>query len=120
MIGDPFAVIPIRPEDVTLRRDSRGLLHLRRSPPLGRMQQRIATWLNYDYSRKIELDEHGTRYYDLVDGARTLRVIVDQMVPASGRDRKYVEEGVILFTKKLMTLNMLALKIPPAAQWKPL
>ncbi len=120
MIGDPFAVIPVRPEDVTLRRDGRGLIHLRRFPPLGRLQQRVAQWLRYDYSRKIELDEHGTRYYDLVDGTHTLRTIADQMTAASGRDRKTVEEGVIVFTKKLMTLNMLALKVPETAQWKPL
>jgi hypothetical protein len=105
-------VIPIRPQDVAVRRDSRGRIHLRRFPPLGNLQRRIATALGYDYSRKIELDEHGTLYYELADGTHTLRAIVERMVAASGRDRKAVEEGVILFTKKLMTQDMLALKIP--------
>jgi hypothetical protein len=119
-IADPFGVIPLQPEDVAVRRDSQGHIHLRRFPPLSRLQQRVATWLRYDYSRKIELDEHGTLYYGLVNGSHTLRTIVDQMTAASGRDRKIVEEGVIVFTKKLMTMNMLALKVPETAQWKPL
>jgi hypothetical protein len=117
-IADPFAVIPIRPEDVAVRRDSEGNIHLRRMPKLDGMRRRVAGWLGYDYSRKIELDEHGTVYYSLVDGAHTLRMIVDRMVSKSGRDRKTVEEGVIIFTKKLMTMNMLALKVPESAQWK--
>jgi hypothetical protein len=119
-ITDPFAVIPLQPEDVTVRRDSQGHIHLRRFPPLSSLQRRVATWLGYDYSRKIALDEHGTRYYALVNGTHTLRTIADQLISASGRDRKIVEEGVIVFTKKLMTMNMLALKVPGTAQWKPL
>jgi len=118
VIADPFAVIPIQPDDVAVRRDSRGHIHLRRLPPLNGLQRRVAGWLGYDYSRKLELDEHGTVYYALVDGSHTLRAIVDRMTATSGRDRKMVEEGVIVFTKKLMTLNMLALKVPEAAQWK--
>jgi hypothetical protein len=118
VIADPFAVIPIQPEDVVVRRDSQGNIHLRRLPKIDGMRRRVAEWLRYDYSRKIELDEHGTVYYSLVDGAHTLRMIVDRMVSKSGRDRKTVEEGVIIFTKKLMTMNMLALKVPESAQWK--
>lgn len=117
-IADPFAVIPIQPEDVAVRRDSRGHVHLRRLPHLAGMRRRVAEWLGYDYSRKIELDEHGTLYYGLVDGTRTLRAIADRMAESSGRDRKAVEEGVIVFTKKLMTMNMVALKVPESAQWK--
>jgi hypothetical protein len=33
VIADPFAVIPIQPDDVAVRRDSRGHIHLRRLPP---------------------------------------------------------------------------------------
>ncbi len=118
VIADPFAVIPLKPEDVTVRRDSRGNIHLRRQQQLNGLRRRVADWLRYDYSRKIELDEHGTLYYSLVDGTSTLRMIVDRMITTSGRDRKTVEEGVIVFTKKLMILNMLALKVPAVTQWK--
>lgn len=118
VIADPFAVIPLQPENVSVRRDSRGNIHLRCLPPLNKMQRRVAEWLGYDYSRKIELDEHGTLYYGFVNGTSSLRTIVDRMITTSGRDRKTVEEGVIVFTKKLMIMNMLALKVPEAAQWK--
>ncbi|MEI6148089.1 MAG: hypothetical protein WCS01_03255 [bacterium] len=117
IIADPFAVIPIRPDDVVTRQDSRGNIHLRRTPRINGLRRRVADWLGYDYSRKIELDEHGTLYYGLVDGAHTLRAIADRIAAASGRDLKTVEEGVIVFTKRLMTLDMLALKVPKAAQW---
>jgi hypothetical protein len=116
-IADPFAVIPIQPEDVAVRRDSHGNIHLRRMPQLDGLRRRVANWLGYDYSRKIELDEHGTLYYELVNGTHTLRTIADRMASASGRDRKAVEEGVIVFTKKLMTMNMVLLKVPKSAQW---
>lgn len=117
-IADPFAVIPMQPGDVTVKRDSRGMIHLRRQQPINGLLRRVAGWLNYDYSRKIALDEHGTLYYGFVDGNHTLRTIADRMTESSGRDRKTVEEGVIVFTKKLMTLNMVALKVPESAQWK--
>jgi hypothetical protein len=117
-IADPFAVIPVQPPDVAARRDSRGNLHLRHMPRIDGLRRRVAGWLGYDYSRKIALDEHGTLYYSLVDGTRNLRAIVDRLMEASGRDRKAVEEGVVLFTKKLMTLNMLVLNVPESAQWK--
>jgi len=118
IIADPFAVIPIQPDDVTVKRDSRGMIQLRRQQPINGLLRRVAGWLRYDYSRKVALDEHGTLYYGFVDGTHTLRAIVDRMLESSGRDRKSVETGVIVFTKKLMTLNMVALKVPESAQWK--
>ena len=41
--------------------------------------ERVAGWLGYDYSRKLELDEQGTLYYGMVDGNTTLRQIVSRM-----------------------------------------
>ena len=83
IIKDPFAVIPLQPEDVTVKRDSRGVIHLRRLQPISGPMRRLAGWLRYDYSRKIALDENGTLYYELVDGTRTLRAIADRMTRAT-------------------------------------
>ena len=58
------------------------------------------------------MDEWGTLFYGMVDGTHTLRAIADRLAAQSQRDRKEVEQGVILFTKKLMTLDMLQLKVP--------
>ena len=108
---DPLAAIPLKPENVELREDSSGCLHLRLTPKLGLWQRRIATWLRYDYSRKLELDETGTRYYRLADGTHTLASIIDELAAQLGRDRREVTTMVVTFTKLLMTRNMIVLKI---------
>ena len=112
VIVDPFAVIPLRPGDVEVKRDQAGHLNLRRQPALNGFHAKVTGWLGHDYSSKIELDEWGTLFYGMVDGTHTLRAIADRLAAQSQRDRKEVEQGVILFTKKLMTLDMLQLKVP--------
>jgi len=116
VISDPFAVIPVQPDNVDQRRDSSGMIHLRlRIEPQG-FAKMVARWLRYDYARKIELDANGTFYYGHVDGETTLAMIVDKTIEKLGVERKQAEEAVILFTKKLMMMNMLALKVPESAQ----
>lgn len=111
VIRDPFAVVPLLPENVEIRRDSAGNAHLRMRPRLTALRRKVADWLNYDYTRKVELDEAGTLFVGMADGHNRLHDIVDHLVAKSGRERKDVEEGVIIFTKKLMTMNMIALKV---------
>ncbi|MHB9134098.1 MAG: hypothetical protein ACYDBB_23760 [Armatimonadota bacterium] len=116
LIPDPFAVIPIKPEQVELKRDSHGMIHLRlHATPKG-LAKKIAEMVGYDYTRKLELDEYGTFYYSHVDGETTLETIVAHMTEKLGNTRKETEKAVILFTKKLMVMNMLALKIPHTAE----
>ena len=113
MPPNPFTAIPLIPPDVEQRLDRHGMLHLRRLPPLRPLQKRLASWLGHDYRRKLELDEHGALFFRLVDGTRSLRTIADAMAAASHRPQHDVDAGIILFTKKLMTLHMLELKISP-------
>jgi len=108
---DPLAAIPLKPANVELRQDSRGCFHLRLTPPLKPLQRKVATWLRYDYTRKLELDEHGTLYYQLADGQRTLSAIVDEFAKKLGKDRREVVPMIVTFTKMLMIRNMLALKV---------
>ena len=108
---DPLAAIPLKPENVELREDVHGRLHLRLTPVLGPWQRRIATWLRYDYTRKLELDETGTQYYRLADGAHTLAAIIDELATQLGKDRSEVTAMVVTFTKLLMTRNMIVLKV---------
>lgn len=115
LIRDPLAVVPLKPDNVELRRDSHGLVHLRLRPTITGFRKRVADALRHDYSRKIALDEMGTRFYSLVDGARTLGAIADEMANASGTDRKETAERVVLFTKNLMTRNLIVLKVPAEA-----
>jgi hypothetical protein len=116
VIHDPFAVVPLVPPNVEIKRDSRGLIHLRLTVPIRGFKKRVADWMGYDYSRKLELDEAGTLYYGLVNGARPLREIVDTMAGRLNQERQAMEERTILFTRKLMTMNLILLKVPPAGR----
>ncbi len=115
-ITDPFAVIPLKPGNVEQKRDSRGRLHLRLHAPVGGVRRWLATRIGYDYTRKVELDENGTLYYSLVDGVHTLREIVDALAARTGTAPTEMEQWVVLFTKKLMTMNLVLLQVPPEAQ----
>ena len=109
---DPLAAIPLQPANVELRADRTGRLHLRLTPKLGPWQRRVAAWLRYDYTCKLELDETGTQYYRLVDGTHTLAAIIDALAAQLGQDRRDVTPMVVTFTKLLMTRNLIVLKIP--------
>ncbi len=93
-----------------LKRDSRGMIHLRlMAKPTG-LTGKVVDWLRYDYSRKLELDENGSLYYELCR-RRTPRWIPSPIASprnstSAARRRK---QPVILFTKKLMTMDFLAL-----------
>ena len=115
-IADPFAVIPLKPENVELRRDSRNMIHLRISAPLSGTRRWLSAHLGYDYNKRVELDENGTLYYSLVDGTHTLRDITDALAEKTGTPAQEMEKWVILFTKKLMTTNLVVLKVPAEAQ----
>ena len=114
-IRDPFEVVPLRPDNVDVRRDSHGLIHLRLRKAIKGLKHRLADLLGYDYTRKVELDKYGTLYYSLIDGARTLREIVERMGSETEQPVAEIERQVILFTKKLMTMNMVLLKVPANA-----
>jgi hypothetical protein len=115
-IKDPFAVIPLKPDNVELKRDSRDRIHLRLTMPVSGAKKWLSSHLGYDYTRKVELDENGTLYYSLVDGTHTLRKIVDALTVQTGTEPAEMEKWVVLFTKKLMTMNLILLKVPPSAQ----
>ncbi len=111
-IRDPFAVIPLKPDAVEMKTDSAGHVHLRlHAEPKG-IGARVARWLGYDYTRKLELDDMGSAFYRQVDGATTLDTIVNAMAETLTMSRPDTEKLVVLFTKKLMLLNMLALIVP--------
>lgn len=104
---DPLSAIPLRPPDLEVRQDSQGHVHLRRQGRVNWLQR----LMRQEYSRKVSLDEFGSLYYGLIDGRRTLREIVDALVEKSGRERKEVEEGVVVFTKQLMVKHLLRLQV---------
>ena len=111
-IRDPFAAVPLQPDCVEMKYDSLGQVHLRLSVSPTGMKKRIANWLGYDYTKKLQLDEFGSFFYEQIDGQTPLAVIVTRMTLKFDKTREELEGPVILFTKKLMTLHMIALIIP--------
>jgi len=111
-IGDPFAVVPVKPEDVELKRDSHGMIHLRLTAKPDGLTGKLVDWLRYDYTRKLELDETGTLYYSCVDGHTTLDTITNRIAEKLEISRQDAERNVIQFTKNLMMRNLLSLMVP--------
>ncbi len=111
-IKDPFGVVPLKPATVEVKRDSRNHIHLRLTLPVNGLKKWLAAHLGYDFTRKVELDDNGTLYYNLVDGTHTLRAIVDALLTETKSAPAEMEKWVILFTKKLMIENLIVLKVP--------
>jgi hypothetical protein len=118
-IADPFAVIPLKPDNVELRRDSRSFIHLRIRPELRGVRKWLNRRLKFDFDRRVELDEAGTRYYERVDGTHSLRDIVASLAELKKVEPAEMQRYVIAFTRTLMTMNLVVLKVPPEAQFIP-
>jgi len=112
VISNPLAVVPLKPGNVEVKKDKQGLIYLKMTPPLKPFKRKVAEWLRYEYSAKVELDEVGSLYYSLVDGQQTLSTIIDAMAQKLGKSRKEMAQDVVAFTKSLMTRNMLILMVP--------
>jgi hypothetical protein len=112
VINNPLAVVPLKPANVEVRTDSAGCIHLKMTPPLKPLKRKVAQWLRYEYSAKVELDAYGSYFYSLVDGEQTLSSIVDAMALKLGKSRKETASTVVAFTKSLMTRSLLVLKVP--------
>ena len=111
IFAHPLDAVPFIPESVEMKEDSAGNLQMRVEQKLSRLRTRVANWLGQDHSIIVALDEHGSFFIRQIDGQKDLRQIVDAMVENSGRSREDVEAGVMLYTKKLMMKNMIALKL---------
>ena len=115
IITDRFAVIPIMPPGVEVRRDSRAMIHLRSTTPPPGLAWRIGRFFNFNFSQKLELDEHGSFFFSQIDGVTPLTTIIDRMAVHLDVPREEAEKMVIMFTKKLMMTNMVALQVPDTA-----
>jgi hypothetical protein len=115
VVRDPLTAVPMQPENLEIKYDSHGMMHLKLSQEPEGFLRHVVRWLRYDYSRKVELDEYGTAYYSMVDGKNDLRQIIESMNNKFDKSRDEIEQAVILFTKKLMQMQMILLKVPTSA-----
>ncbi|MEI8241998.1 MAG: PqqD family peptide modification chaperone [bacterium] len=116
VIRDPLAVVPRFLPQVQAKPDKHGVLQLRQEILIKGVHSRVKRWLGMNCSRTLVLDEHGTRYFKLVDGTKTLREIGNEMMTILGGDRASVEKAVLLFTKQLMQKGLLVLQVTPENQ----
>lgn len=114
VIRDPMGVIPEVPTQVEVRRDSRGMVHLRSNIEPTGLVRHIVRWTRYDYRRTVELDDYGSAFFSRVDGRVPLRTIITEMAAQFGRPYDEMESSVVLFTKKLMQMQMICLRVPTA------
>ena len=110
-LRDPLLAIPIIPEHVEVRYDDYEIIHLRSMPTAKSLNDNIRKVLRQDYSRKVELDEHGTFCYRLIDGQHNLRYIAEQFAKKYEQDRHTSNMQIIMFFKELMKKNLVALRI---------
>jgi len=110
-IRDPLLAVPIIPEHVEMRYDDYGVIHLRSMPTAKSLNDNLRRILRQDYSRKVELDEHGTFCYRLIDGKHNLRYIAEQFAKMTGQDQHTANMQIIMFFKELMKKNLVALRI---------
>jgi hypothetical protein len=108
---DPLAAIPLRPTNVELRRDDAGCIHLRLCLRVYGWRARIGRRLRYDFCRIVALDAHGTRFYELVDGERSLRAIAAALAGPLGRSVAESERAVVFYTRDLMRRGFLDLNV---------
>lgn len=109
IITDKLAVIPMLPDNVTVKTDSQGRAHLRQQIPLTGLKKRIADRMGYNYAKAMMLDDRGTAFIMLVDGQTPLDVIITRMAEQFDTPRDEMRDAVLLFTKTLMIKQVIVL-----------
>lgn len=110
---DPFAATPVVAPDVEVRKDNCELVQLRRPvPPKTPLGSALNRWFNYQRTIRINLDERGTDFWDLIDGTRDLHAIERKLRSRYGLKSDESKYATIEFTKTLMTRGLICLQVP--------
>jgi hypothetical protein len=112
-LSDPLAVTPEAEQGVDARIDEQNLLQLRRRfTTRGGIYGWISRKLRYRHEVRINLDERGTRFWQLMDGRRSLDAIAAALGREFDLEQSKAREAAILFTKMLMTRHLVYLRVP--------
>jgi len=71
----------------------------------------VARALHFRPAVRVNLDERGTLFWQLIDGRRTLRDIEKTVRERWQVDEKESRQAVVLFTKMLMTRHLMNLRV---------
>lgn len=111
-VRDPFAALPVVAPMVRTKEDGRGGLQLKQSIPPGRG---LRGWLARNFgmhrARRVDLDEHGAAYWQLIDGHRNLREIESALRARFGLNEQASKDAVIVFTKMLLRRGLILLDL---------
>jgi hypothetical protein len=110
-----FAVVPEVCDGVDGRRDSCNCLQLRRElRPQGRAAGVLSRMFGFRRPIRVNLDERGTRVWELIDGRRTLREIETRVRAEWGLNEADSKRATVLFIRMLMTRHLVQLRVDGA------
>lgn len=110
---DPLLAVPHVAPGVEAKRDAAGRFQVRRElPDLPGWREWLARRFGLRRAVRIDLDEQGSRFWDLMDGRRSLAEMVESLKREQGADDAESRKAVVLFTKALMLRHLIALEVP--------
>lgn len=109
---DPFDAVPVRNKLAEARMDSKSRYQIRmRIPPTRGTMARIAARLGYHRDVRIDLDEHGSFYWSLIDGIQNLHAIEKAIRARFDLQRDESRTVTLTFTKMLMLRQLIQLDL---------
>jgi hypothetical protein len=109
---DPFLAIPHICEGVEVHTGSKSGYKLKKAlKPEPGVADLLARWFKFKRDVRVDLDQHGTAFWKLVDGKRSLGEIEAILRKDMGMEELESKRAVILFTKGLMLRHLLALQM---------
>ncbi|TVM19975.1 PqqD family protein [Oceanidesulfovibrio indonesiensis] len=112
--AEALAARPVRSDRVAEERTEEGYVRLvydiNYKPWFAKYARRMGTWDDRPMKKKLELDEMGTRAWELMDGAHTVRDIVDDFAAEYRLGHREAEMSVSAFIKELGQRGLIALR----------
>ena len=102
---EALACIPVKSEAVSAQRTAAGVIRLRYplvvKPWIAELAKRFGAASNTPPARQLELDELGTRTWELIDGERSVQAIASQFARQTRVHPKEAEAAVTRFLREL-------------------
>ncbi len=109
----PFDAVPVVADGVDVHRVDELCVYLARNvPPKPGLLGCLARRLGQRNTARIQLDEIGSTFWNLVDGQASLRDIERQLRHRHGLTGKESEKTTLQFTQMLMIRHLVYLKVP--------
>jgi len=115
----PLDAIPVIPQEVEFGVDGSARVQVRRplDPPDG-WRARLAVWFRFKREVRINLDERGSSFWNLIDGRRPLKEIARKMRRQFGLNSGDSREVTVKFTQLLMRRGLIYLQLPDSVSGK--